>query len=178
MEAILAIRELVDSTSRRYAELTKDETVKAALDALNSKSKTPLKLGPSRGFDDSVKQLVNREKSVLSKAVEMRRRGGVFEIDVTLNGKVTTPMIFDTGASLVTLSSEFAAKIGVQPQASDQTIQLHDATGGITAAKKMTIDHRARRSVHGEKCRLRSLAPGQTRRATLVGSKLHQPVYP
>ena len=100
MEAILAIRELVDSTTGRYAELSNDETVKGALDALNSKSKTPLKLGPSRGFNDSVKQLVNREKSVLSKAVEMRRKGGVFEIDVTLNGKVTTPMIFDTAPVL------------------------------------------------------------------------------
>ena len=76
---------------------------------------------------------------MLSKAVEMRRKGGVFEVDVTLNGKVTTPMIFDTGASLVTLSAEFAAKIGLNPQPTDQTIQLHDATGGVTAAKKMTI---------------------------------------
>ena len=40
-----------------------------------AKSKSPFKLGPSRGFDESVKQLANREKSVLSKAVEMRRKG-------------------------------------------------------------------------------------------------------
>jgi clan AA aspartic protease (TIGR02281 family) len=139
IQAILNLRELVDSTRRQYAELARDETVKSALNALSSKSKSPIKLGPSRGFDDSVKQLVNREKSVLSKAIEMRRKGGVFEIDVTLNGKETTSMIFDTGASLVTLSSDFARKIGVEPKASDQTIELHDATGGITKAKKTTI---------------------------------------
>ena len=139
IQAILELRELVDSTSRRYAELSKDDTIKTAMDALNSKSKSPLKLGPSRGFDESVKQLVNREKFVLSKAVEMRRKGGVFEVDVTLNGKVTTPMIFDTGASLVALSAEFAAKVGLNPQPADPTIQMHDATGGVTAAKLMTI---------------------------------------
>jgi clan AA aspartic protease (TIGR02281 family) len=139
IQAILDLRELVDSTQRRYAELDRDDTIKTALDALKSKTKSPLKLGPSRGFDESVQQLVNREKYVLSKAVEMRRRGGVFEVDVTLNGKETTPMIFDTGAGLVTLSAEFAAKIGLTPEASDQTIQLHDASGGITAAKMMTI---------------------------------------
>jgi clan AA aspartic protease (TIGR02281 family) len=139
IQAILNLRELVDSTLRQYAELARDETVKSALNTLTSKAKSPFKLGPSRGFDDSVKQLVNREKSVLSKAIEMRRRGGVFEIDVTLNGKTTASMIFDTGASLVTLSSDFAAKIGVEAHASDQTVELHDASGGVTMAKKTTI---------------------------------------
>jgi clan AA aspartic protease (TIGR02281 family) len=139
IQAILSLRELVDSTTSRYAELAHDETVKSALAALNSKSKTPFKLGPSRGFDESVKQLVNREKSVLSKAVEMRRKGGVFEVDVTMNGEVTTPMIFDTGASFVAISAQYAEKIGLNPQASDPTVELHDASGGVTAAKLMTI---------------------------------------
>ena len=139
IQAILDLRELVDATIRRYSELSKDDTIKTALSALNLKSKSPFKLGPSRGFDESVKQLVNREKFVLSKAVEMRRKGGVFEVDVTLNGKLTTPMIFDTGASFIALSAEFAAKIGLNPQPSDPTVQLHDATGGVTAAKMMTI---------------------------------------
>jgi clan AA aspartic protease (TIGR02281 family) len=139
IQAILDLRELVDATIRRYSELSKDDTIKTALSALNLKSKSPFKLGPSRGFDESVKQLVSREKFVLSKAVEMRRKGGVFEVDVTLNGKLTTPMIFDTGASFIALSAEFAAKIGLNPQPSDPTVQLHDATGGVTAAKMMTI---------------------------------------
>jgi clan AA aspartic protease (TIGR02281 family) len=139
IQAILDLRELVDGALRQYADLARDDSIKAALSALNSKTKTPLKLGPSRGFDESVKQLVSREKFVLSKAVALRPMGGVFEVDVTLNGKVTTPMIFDTGAGLVTISAEFAAKIGLSPTASDQTVQLHDASGGITAAKLMTI---------------------------------------
>jgi clan AA aspartic protease (TIGR02281 family) len=139
IQAILDLRIIVDATQHHYAELARDDTVKAALDALNSKSKSPVKLGPSRGFDESVQQLASREKFVLSKAVEMRRRGGVFEVDVTLNGRETTPMIFDTGAGLVTLSSEFAAKIGLNPEASDQTVELHDAGGRVTTAKLMTI---------------------------------------
>jgi clan AA aspartic protease (TIGR02281 family) len=139
IQVIFDLRELVDATSRRYGELSKDDKIKTALDALNSKSKSPVKLGPSRGFDESLKQLVNREKFVLSKAVEMRRKGGVFEVDVTVNGKETTPMIFDTGASFVALSAEFAAKVGLNPQPTDPTIEMRDATGGVTAAKLMTI---------------------------------------
>ena len=110
-------RVLVDSTQRRYAELAQDDTVKTALEALKAKPKSPLKLGPSRGFDESVQTA--REQGEI-RAQQGRRdetRGGVFEVDVTLNGKETIPMIFDTGASLVTLSSEFAAKIGLTPQA-------------------------------------------------------------
>jgi len=139
IEAVLELRRLVDSTTRQYALLASDDTIKAALATLGSKSKSPPKLGPSRGFEDSVKQLISREKSVLSKAIEMRRRGGVYEVDVTFNGRQTTPMIFDTGASLVILSTDFAAKIGLHPQATDPTIQMFDATGGVTPAKKMTI---------------------------------------
>jgi len=139
IQVILDLRALVDSTSRQYTELAQDDTVKNAMEALKSKTKSPLKLGPSRGFDESVKQLASREKSVLSKSVEMRHRGGVFEVDVTLNGKETIPMIFDTGAALITLSSEFASKIGLTPVASDETIQLHDAGGRVTEAKMMTI---------------------------------------
>ena len=140
IQAILDLRELVDSTSRRYAELARDDTIKTALDALKSKSKSPLKLGPSRGFDESVKQLVSREKSVLSQAVEMRRKGGVFEVDVTLNGKVTTPMIFDTGASLVDPFDRIRREDRRgSPGRPTRTVELHDATGGITEAKKMTI---------------------------------------
>jgi clan AA aspartic protease (TIGR02281 family) len=139
IQTILNLRELVDSTRRRYAELSKDDAITAALAARASKSKTPLKIGPSRGFDESVKQLVSREKLVLSKAVEMRHKGGVFEVDVTFNGRVTTPMIFDTGASFVALSAPFAAKIGLNPESSTRTVDLHDATGGVTKAKLLTI---------------------------------------
>jgi aspartyl protease family protein len=139
IQDVLDLRQLASSTTQQYAELSRDDTIKTALAAIGAKSKTPLKLGPSRGFEENVKSLAKMEKSVLSKAIEMRPKGGVYEVDVTLNGRQTTPMIFDTGASLVTLSSEFAAKIGLTPQASDPTIRLHDATGGITDAKRMTI---------------------------------------
>ena len=59
-----------------------------------------LKLGPSRDFLDKVKLLEKIEKSVLTEEVELRRRGGVYEVDVTFNKKETVPMIFDTGEAL------------------------------------------------------------------------------
>jgi clan AA aspartic protease (TIGR02281 family) len=139
IQVVLEMREQTNSIAHDYQALAQEDAVKSALAVLASKSKSPPKLGPSRGFEEAVKQLAKWEKSVLSKSIEMRRKGGVFEVDVTVNGRETTPMIFDTGASLVTLSAEFAGKIGLNPGPTDPTIQLHDATGGITEAKKMTI---------------------------------------
>ncbi len=138
-QAILDLRQIVDKTTAEYAELARDEAIKKALSALATKSKSPAKLGPSRGFDESVKLLVKAEKSFLTEVVELRRRGGVFEVDVTFNGKTTVPLIFDTGASFTTISDELAKRIGLQPQASDRTIELHVADGGTVSARLMTI---------------------------------------
>ncbi len=139
IQAALDLRERADSAIREYEELSKDDTIKKALSALSAKSKTPFKLGPSRDFQEKLKQIEKLEKSVLTEQIELRERGSVFEVDVTLNKKETVPMIFDTGASFVTISSDLASKIGIKPQPGDPTIQMHIADGSVVNAKKMTI---------------------------------------
>ncbi len=83
--------------------------------------------------------LAKAEKSVLTEVVELRRQGGVYEVDVTFNGKTTVPLIFDTGASLTTISADLAARIGLTPQPSDQEIELHVADGSVVKAHMTTI---------------------------------------
>jgi clan AA aspartic protease (TIGR02281 family) len=139
IQAVLDLRQLVDSTEKQYAELAGDDSIKKALNDLGTKSKSTLKLGPSRDFQDKIKRLERIEKSVLTEEVELRRRGGVYEVDVTLNRNVTVPMIFDTGASFVTISTELARRIGLTPQATDPTIALHVADGSVIEAKEMII---------------------------------------
>jgi clan AA aspartic protease (TIGR02281 family) len=139
IQAVLNLRELVDTTTRQYAEITKLDDVKQALASLGPKSKTTLKLGPSKEFLANVKLLEKVEKSVLTEEVELRRTHGVYEVDVTFNGKVTVPMVFDTGASLTTISSELAARIGLKPSPSDDTLELSVADGSVIKAKRMTI---------------------------------------
>jgi len=129
----------VDSTIKQYAELAEDDSIKKALNDLGTKPKSTLKLGPSRDFQDKVKLLEKIEKSVLTEEVELRRRGGVYEVDVTLNRNVTVPMIFDTGASFLTISTELARRIGLTPQATDRTIELHVADGSVIEAREMLI---------------------------------------
>jgi hypothetical protein len=61
-QSVLDLRQLVDSTSQKYAEVQKDAEVQKALDTANVGSKTKLKLGPSREFLADVKLLEKLER--------------------------------------------------------------------------------------------------------------------
>jgi clan AA aspartic protease (TIGR02281 family) len=139
LQSILDLRQMVDKTRAEYAELAQDDSIKQAISALASKSKSAAKLGPSRGFEENVKLLEKAEKSVLTEVVELRPKGGVFWVDVTFNGKTTVPLVFDTGASFTTISADLAGRLGLQPQPSDRPVELHVADGGVIRAKVMTV---------------------------------------
>jgi aspartyl protease family protein len=47
-----------------------------------------------------------------------RRLNGIPTIDVTFNGDKTFEMLFDTGASMITITTEMADAIGVKPERS------------------------------------------------------------
>jgi aspartyl protease family protein len=140
VQAVLDLRQAVDAANAKYANLAADSDVKSALNELNKKSKTKFALGPSRSYLANVKLLEKTEASVLSETVELRKDSGVFWVDVTFNGKVTKPMIFDTGASLTTLPASMAAQIGLRPSPSDQTIHCQIADGSVVEAKQMTVE--------------------------------------
>jgi clan AA aspartic protease (TIGR02281 family) len=139
LQVVLDLRQLVDKTTAEYAELAEDDTIKGAMAAVGAGTKVAPKLGPSRAFEDNVKLLVKAEKTVLTEVVELRHQGGVYEVDVTFNGKTTVPLVFDTGASFTTISAELAARIGLKPQPSDRQVELHVADGGVITANLMTI---------------------------------------
>jgi len=144
IQAVLDLRQVVARTLKAYDELAKNDEVKKALEALGRASKTKTqtqpKLGPSRQFQDQVKLLERIEKTVITDKVELRRtRGGVYEVDVTFNGKVTRPMIFDTGAALTLIPARLAAEIGLNVSPSDPEIRCETADGTVVVAKQKTI---------------------------------------
>jgi len=139
MQAILNLRKLVDETNQEYVELARDDVFQKALAAIEPKSKSPVKLGPSSDFKNNIKQLQNFEKLVLTDTIAVVRKGGVYEVQVTLNDKLTLPFVYDTGASFVTVSSEVASRLGLQIAADDPTIRLVVADGTIIEAKRKTI---------------------------------------
>jgi aspartyl protease family protein len=174
LQAILDLRRIVDKTNAQYAEITRDGTIAKALAALPAKSKASFKLGPSREFLANVKLLDKAEQSILTEVVELRRKGGVFEVDVTFNGKVTVPLVFDTGATFTTISSDLASRIGLQPRESDRPVELHVADGGVIKANLMTIPSMrvGRFTVDNVACAV--MPPGKSEIPLLLGQSFHR----
>lgn len=139
MQTIVDTRQLIDETHASYETLAKAPEVAQAIRTMNQTAKPQLKLGPSREFLANVANFEKIERSVLTEKVELRKQGGVYWVDVTFNGKITKPMIFDTGASISTLSSSLAAELGLRPKPNDPTIRCQTADGSIVEAKQMTI---------------------------------------
>jgi hypothetical protein len=63
-QAVLDLRNLVDSTAEKYAELAKDGEVKKALAQVGRTRGDKIKLGPSHDFQNNVKLLEKYERAV------------------------------------------------------------------------------------------------------------------
>jgi len=61
-QALLDLRQLVDATQKKYAEVTKNDEVQKALETASTGARTKLKLGPSREFTTDVKLLEKLER--------------------------------------------------------------------------------------------------------------------
>lgn len=140
IQALLDLRALADSTAKTYDELGDDAEVKEALTALSKPSRPKLTIGPSRAYLANLKLLEKAEGGILTETIQLRNDNGVFWVDVTLNGKVTIPMVFDTGAGIVSLGEADAAKAGLVPSASDRTITLQVADGTSHEARLKTLN--------------------------------------
>ena len=139
IQAILELRHFVNKAQEDYALAAKDAEITAALMALSKTGKSKFTLGPSRAFLENVKTLEKVEASVLTESVTLRKESGVFMVEVTFNGKVTRPMVFDTGASTIVLPAELATEIGLKPGPNDKVVKATVADGSEVSAKMMTI---------------------------------------
>lgn len=138
MQAVLDLRKSVDALTAKYDELAKNPEATKALEALSASTKSKQRLGPSAKIRDAIKLLEKAERSVQSETIELHRENGVFRVYSSL-GKVPTKMIFDTGASLTTISAKLASRIGLKLKTGDPTVQLTTADGTVVEAKRLVI---------------------------------------
>jgi clan AA aspartic protease (TIGR02281 family) len=136
-QGIEDIRKSVDELKAKYDELNADEAVKKALADLSGSSKIKHKLGPSKTHEDAIALLKRFESSIKSETIELHRENGVDKIDVTLNGKETVRMVFDTGAGPTLLSAALAERLALRP--TGRTIACTTADGTQVMAKEMVI---------------------------------------
>ena len=139
IQHILDTRRAADEVTKDYKEFADDLEITASLTELSRADEKPHTLGPSRRFLRAVEHLQRLEKAVHSEQISLRRRAGTFLVPVNFNGKVTRELVFDSGASAVSLPAALAAEIGLTPSPTDPTTHVWLANGGVIQATVMTI---------------------------------------
>ncbi|SIO37009.1 clan AA aspartic protease, TIGR02281 family [Singulisphaera sp. GP187] len=70
--------------------------------------------------------------------IPLKKDGGVYWLDVSFNGK-TKSLVYDTGASSISISLAMAAEIGLKPRKGDEDVSCQVADGSIVSARKTTV---------------------------------------
>jgi clan AA aspartic protease (TIGR02281 family) len=126
--AVKAVRD-ANGISDQYGALAADSALAAAIQKLNTGgSATPLKLGPSAAFATDLRYLRKLASDMANDGLSVRVEGGIPRVDVAINGK-TQEMMWDSGASGVSLSAEAASEFGLHVTSKDPTVSVSMADG-------------------------------------------------
>jgi aspartyl protease family protein len=137
---VMDMRKLADRIAREYVDKAADPEVLAAIEQLSRATGTAYELSPSRFFLESQRRLKLLEDAVQSDSVPITRKvGNALFVMVVFNGDHTQEMIVDSGASMVSLPLETAAKLGIRPTESDPTLGMQLADGRTIQGKMVRI---------------------------------------
>ena len=136
---VLALSNKMEAAAKKYDSLAADESVQAALAGLNAGGIRKFRLGPSARFTDELSRRRKERGTIDSAVIKLTLTHGVPEAQVTLNGKLTQLMVVDSGASFVTITSEVAHNLGLDPGDNDPSIKLHVANGQEVQAKLVCL---------------------------------------
>lgn len=137
---VLAMRQLIDKTNEKYTTAGKDTSMEALIEAVGKAEKKKVTMGPSKTFVQTIKDFAPYEALIMSDKIALVRRAGTYSIGVTLNGKNPVTMIFDTGASSISLPYEMAVKAGMKPDEAKQKVKVSIANGAVVEGKRMKLD--------------------------------------
>ena len=107
-------------------------------------SSIPLLLGQSflKNFDyefDQKTETLSLEKGGECDKIQLVNQNGVYTIPATLNGKWHKQFTYDTGASVVSMSSSVAEEIGLDPKNNGKDSSARIADGSIVPTKSMVL---------------------------------------
>jgi clan AA aspartic protease (TIGR02281 family) len=146
------IGNLMDATSKaealaaEYSRLSQDSDLTAAILQANSGMRAgggrPISLGPSVTFSNDLEFLHGALKKIVSAWVTVQKTSSVGGLHVlpVLNGKLTAPMIWDSGCSDAQLSMETARALGLKITDMDPTVEAKIANGSKVKGKVVFLD--------------------------------------
>jgi len=135
--ALLAAIKVADPAQKQYDALAKDPKLAAAIAAYNAKN-TAVKAGPSDQFAADIDFLSQCVEQFVAEVVPARMDNGTPVVAVTINGKKIA-MIWDSGASFVSLSAETAEELGIHPTDKDPMVEMVIADGSKVRSKMVIL---------------------------------------
>lgn len=138
VDDVMALDAKAQAATKKYEQLAADPAVKSAVDKAGRGANPALKLGPSAEFVAAAAELAKYQSEIESQAIPLTEEGGIQTLSVLLNGE-PVKMIFDPGASLVTLPREVAEKLKMIPGPKDPTLEMKLADGHIIQVQQMTL---------------------------------------
>jgi clan AA aspartic protease (TIGR02281 family) len=129
-----------ETVAAAYDVLAKDTDLAAAVALANQTGH--VRLGPSGMFTANLQFVLQCAKEVAGAAVPVMRKPDSDEpyVQAVLNGKVTETMIWDSGATIVVLSSDTADALGIKLTDKDQTDEATVADGHTVKETIVTLD--------------------------------------
>ncbi|MBC7782875.1 MAG: clan AA aspartic protease [Burkholderiales bacterium] len=138
--AVLRMSEVMDDLTKQYAVLAKDEEVTKAIADLNQASNVRMMLGPSERLTGEIPDMKKLREKVDSATIQFEMGGGVPHVPITINDAVKINVVFDSGATLVTLAPETAAKLTLREATGKKTLRLHTADGKVHECRLVILD--------------------------------------
>jgi aspartyl protease family protein len=139
IQHLLNTRRVVDEAIQRYTQLAADQQVGDALSELGRADGRTYTLGPSQRFLKNLQHFERLESVIQTDRITMRRHAGTWWVPVVFNREITRELLFDSGASTVSLPARIAAEIGIMPSVDDTRIRVSLADGSVVEAASMTI---------------------------------------
>jgi clan AA aspartic protease (TIGR02281 family) len=136
----LALAAKLEEAQKQYDLLATKEEIKSALAMLNEKSPIKFRLGPTATFKEQLIKLRRQRDAINNAVIKFEIRGGVPHVPAILNGTVVVPMVVDSGASLVTITTDVAKQLKLSASDDAEEITLTVADGKQVKAKLMTLD--------------------------------------
>lgn len=139
LKAIIALRDLIDKTDAKYKTAGGDASLEAAITAAGTAESKKLTFGPTKTYLQLVKTFASYEATIMTDSIPLDRQSGTYRIDVILNGKDPVKMVFDTGASMISLSHEMATKAGLKSNDPSTEVTITIANGQKVKGRMMKL---------------------------------------
>lgn len=137
-DTVLAIRDDFTATREKLAESLRDEQVQIALSVMHRNFETPESVTADSILASLDKRIERIEEEIFRETIPMQVKGGTMYVDVVV-GTQTTPMVVDSGATMISLPMKTATELGIEVPPEAQELKLVLADGRTIPARAVTL---------------------------------------